>query len=484
MTLIKDLSPNEIWHYFDKITKIPRPSKHEEKIAQYLREFAQKHQLAIIEDKTGNIIIHKPATKGQEKTPTVILQSHMDMVCEKNSNVIHDFMTDPISTYVDGQWVKAKGTTLGADDGIGMAAQLAILASHNIAHGPLECLFTIDEETGLTGAFGLEEGLLKGSILINLDSEDDGEIFIGCAGGIDTIGTYEAKYEPVPKGYFAFKIKISGLTGGHSGDDINKGLANANKLMIRFLWDATEQLALRLASVNGGNLRNAIAREANAWAIVPTNHKEDVRVLLNCYTADVEEEFIKTEPNIKLELESAELPQNVFTETFQHQLLNSLYVMPHGAVAMSQTIPGMVETSTNLASIKTNDQEIIVSTSQRSSIESAKTDIAHIVESAFRLGGAKVQHSDGYPGWTPNPASNIVELTVDTYQSLFKHTPEVKAIHAGLECGLFLKKYPGLDMVSIGPTIKGAHSPEERLNIETVQRFWQHLMEILKKLSA
>src|SRR5690554_5580066 len=369
MTSIKELSPHKVWHYFHEITQIPRPSKHEEKMAAYILQFAKEFSLEAIQDKTGNILIRKEATKGRETVPTVILQSHMDMVCEKNSSSNHNFMTDPIETVIDGGWVKAKETTLGADDGIGMAAQLAILASQNLEHGPLEALFTVDEETGLTGAFGLDEDLLTGSILINLDSEDDGEIFIGCAGGIDTIGTYTPQYETTPSASFAFKISVSGLTGGHSGDDIIKGLGNANKILVRYLWNAQEELGLRVASLQGGNLRNAIAREAEAYAIVPTKNKEEVRVLLNYYLADLEEELGDLEPNLKIHLQSAEIPKEIFTISFQHKLLHALYAMPHGVMAMSQTIPGLVETSTNLASVKINENQIIVATSQRSSIK-------------------------------------------------------------------------------------------------------------------
>lgn len=483
MTSIKELSPQKVWHYFHAITQIPRPSKHEEKMAEYILQFAKEFNLEAIQDKTGNILIRKDATKGRESSPIVILQSHMDMVCEKDSHSNHNFMSDPIETVIDGDWVKAKETTLGADDGIGMAAQLAILASQDLQHGPLEALFTVDEETGLTGAFDLDETLLTGSVLINLDSEDNGEIFIGCAGGVDTIGTYTPQYETTPAASFAFKISVSGLTGGHSGDDIIKGLGNANKILVRFLWNAQEELGLRTTYLQGGNLRNAIAREAEAYAIVPNKNKEEIRVLLNCYLADLEDELGKLEPNLKIHLQSAKIPKEVFTISFQHQFLHALYSMPHGVMAMSQTIPGLVETSTNLASVKIKEKQIIVATSQRSSIESKKKDIANQVASLFRLSGADVNHTDGYPGWTPNAKSKIVTIAAEAYKSLFNEEPEIKAIHAGLECGLFLKKYPGLDMVSIGPTIKGAHSPNERLKISTVEKFWKHLVLILKTIS-
>ena len=475
----QDLQPAAIWHYFYEICQVPRPSKKEEQIIAYLLDFAQKHQLEAARDSTGNVLIKKQASKGFENRPVVVLQSHIDMVCEKNSHTRHDFLKDPIQPVIEGEWVKAKGTTLGADDGIGMAAQLAILASDNLSHGPLECLFTVDEESGLTGAFGLEQNFITGSTLINLDSEDEGEIFIGCAGGIDTVGQFTPQYEAPPKGSFAFKIKVSGLTGGHSGDDIHKEPGNAIKILTRYVWDATKQYQFRLSAFQGGNLRNAIAREASATGVVPVKYKEEVRVLLNFLIADLEEEFKNAEPGLKLHLESTELPEHVFTKDFHSSFVNTLYTLPHGVMAMSREIDGLVETSTNLASVKIADGNILISTSQRSSIESARNNIASMVVAAFTLGGATTKHSDGYPGWAPNTQSDLLRLSVASYKKLFKTDPQVKAIHAGLECGLFLKKYPGLDMISIGPTIKGAHSPDERLHIPTVTKFWDHLLDIL-----
>jgi dipeptidase D len=477
----QDLQPEAVWHYFYEICQVPRPSKKEAQIIAYLQDFAKKHHLEMAQDSAGNVLIKKRASIGYENRPIVVLQSHIDMVCEKNSNTNHDFLKDPIQPVIEGEWVKAKGTTLGADDGIGMAAQLALLASGNIPHGGLECLFTVDEETGLTGAFGLEPDFITGSALINLDSEDEGEIFIGCAGGIDTVGQFTPQYEAPPKGSFAFKVEVSGLTGGHSGDDIHKGHGNAIKILTRYMWDATQQLNFRLAAFQGGNLRNAIAREASATGIVPVKYKEDVRVLLNCFIADLEEELKDVEPGLKLHLESSELPDQVFTKDFHTSFVATLYTLPHGVMGMSREIEGLVETSTNLASVKRIDNHIVVSTSQRSSIESARNNIASMTEAAFSLGGASVKHSDGYPGWAPNTQSGLLKLSVASYKKLFKTEPQVKAIHAGLECGLFLKKYPALDMISIGPTIKGAHSPDERLSIPTVKKFWDHLLDILKQ---
>ncbi len=475
----QDLQPEAIWQYFYEICQVPRPSKQEGPIIAYLLDFAIKHQLEVAQDNTGNVLIRKKASKGYENRSVLVLQSHIDMVCEKNSSTTHDFLNDPIQPIIEGDWVKATGTTLGADDGIGMAAQLAILAADNISHGPLECLFTVDEETGLTGAFGLEPNFITGPTLINLDSEDEGEIFIGCAGGIDTVGQFTAHYEAPPKGSFAFKVEVSGLKGGHSGDDIHKGLGNAIKILIRYAWDASQQYQFRLASFQGGNLRNALAREASATGVVPLKYKEDVRVLLNCFIADLEEELKDVEPGLKLHLESTELPERVFTKDFHLAFTSTLYTIPHGVMSISREIDGLVETSTNLASVKSAGDHILVSTSQRSSTESARNNIASMVEAAFTLGGAVVKHSDGYPGWAPNTQSEILKLSVASYQKLFRAEPQVKAIHAGLECGLFLKKYPGLDMISIGPTIKSAHSPDERLYIPSVSKFWDHLLDLL-----
>ncbi len=479
----KSLLPASVWKYFHEICQIPRPSKKEEKIIEFLLNFAKKQNLKSKKDKAGNIVIKKTATKGFESLPIIVLQAHMDMVCEKNIEIKHDFDKDPIQAYIDGEWVKARGTTLGADDGIGMAVQLALLAAKDIKHGPLECLFTVDEETGLTGAFNLEADMFEGKILINLDSEDEGEIFIGCAGGIDTLGTFNIETEKSPKNSFAFNVNVSGLKGGHSGDDIHLGLANANKILIRFIKEASRKLSIKIANINGGNLRNAIAREAAALCVVPSGKKEDLAVLLNNFIADLEEEFGMIEANMKIKIESADVPEKVFSESFQNKVVNTLYAMPHGVISMSKTMPGLVETSTNLASIKTENNKVIVASSQRSSLESGKKDISSMVESVFLLGKANVKQENEYPGWTPKPSSNILKIAKQAYSKIFKQQAKVRAIHAGLECGLFLNKYPNLDMISIGPTIKGAHSPDERLEIDTVKKFWDFLLEILISVS-
>ena len=475
------LEPSSVWNNFYQITQIPRPSKKEEKIIAFLEAFSTKHQLDHKTDKAGNVLICKAATPGYENHKKIILQAHIDMVCEKNSDVVFNFETDAIKSYIDGDWIKAQGTTLGGDNGIGMAMMLAILESNNIQHPALECLFTVDEETGLTGAFALENNLLEGKTLINLDSEDDGVIFIGCAGGIDTTATLPYTPEISPEGYFAFTVTVKGLKGGHSGDDINKGLGNANKILNRYLWNINRKTDLRVHSFDGGNLRNAIPREATATVSVPYSEKENVRVELNHYIAEIERELGETEPAVQILLESDKLPATVLDKKTSNALLNVLYACPHGVKAMSKDMPGLVETSTNLASIKMKaDNTILITTSQRSSVESSKYDIAHQVEAVMTLAGATATHGDGYPGWKPNLKSDILKTAQQTYKALFDAEPSVRAIHAGLECGLFLEKYPHLDMISIGPQMYGVHSPDERLSISSTQKCWKWLLEILK----
>lgn len=482
--LFKDLQPEPVWHYFEQICRVPRPSKHEQKIIAYLLEFARMMSLEAVQDDAGNILIKKKASAGMENLKKVVLQSHLDMVGEKNSDKQHDFFNDPIKPVFDGGWVKADGTTLGADDGIGMAAQLALLASDDIPHGPLECLFTVDEETGMTGAFNLDPDFIEGSLLLNLDSEDEGELFIGCAGGIDTLARFDPSYEATPAGHIGVELKVSGLKGGHSGDDIHKGLGNANKILVRCLWLLEKQFDLKLAHIEGGNLRNAIAREARALGAVPSALKEEVRIAVNILVDDIEQELRHTDSGIRIILGSAALPEKVFSTGFQTSLLSGLYACPHGVMAMSMQIEGLVESSTNLASVKMQEEGVLVTTSQRSSVESAKIDVSNQVRCVFELAGAAVEQSEGYPGWEPDMKSELLQLAVVSYKKLFNVEPKVKAIHAGLECGLFLQKYPNMDMISLGPTIKGAHSPDERLDIESVQKFWDHLLDILKNLGT
>ena len=478
------MKPASVFHYFEEVCNVPRPSKKEGKIRAFLINFAREHGLEYKSDQAGNVLIRKEAVPGMEHCKTVVLQSHMDMVCEKNKDTQHNFDTDPIETYIDGEWLKAKGTTLGADNGIGVATELAVLAADDIQHGPLECLFTVDEETGLTGAFALEEGFMQGDILINLDSEDEGELFIGCAGGARTSAEFPFPTEQAPDGSFFFRLTVKGLTGGHSGDDINKGRANANKVLNRFLVDLMDRYDLRLAEIDGGNLHNAIPREAYAVCAVPMKDKESVRVDLNVCWPDSENEFAKTEPPLAIDLES-ETPRPVVMETAaMKRFLLALCAVHNGVYAMSQDIEGLVETSSNLASVKMKEGKLAVVTSQRSSILSQRKAMSQMVRAAFELGGATTDTGDGYPGWKPNPDSPVLKIAVESYQRLFGVTPKVKAIHAGLECGLFLEKYPSLDMVSFGPTLRGVHSPDERMLIPTVEKFWLHLLDVLAHIPA
>ena len=482
---IKDLKPELIWQIFDEITKVPRPSCHEEQIRAYLLEFAKKHDIAAKTDKCGNVVMSKAATPGHEDAPTVVLQAHMDMVCEKNSDVQHDFMKDPIETYIDGDWVKARGTTLGADNGIGVAAALAVMVDKTLVHGPVEALFTINEEIGLEGAQNLGKDMLTGTILINLDSEDDGEIFVGCAGGIDTTAVFRYRRSFSPENFKYMRVSVSGLLGGHSGGDIHLGRANANKVIARFIWECSQRWPIEVSSFDGGNLRNAIPREAHAVFGIQSEHEEAVKHALKKYAEDIRNEYKGVEPSMKLVIEPVERPEYCIDSETSLTLVRALYSAPHGVVSMSRDLEGLVETSTNLAAVKmVDDDKIRVTTSQRSSVESRKNDIAGQVEAHFQLAGAEVSHSDGYPGWAPNMESTIMRLSSEAYEELFGVKPAIKAIHAGLECGLFLSKYPKMDMVSFGPTMTGVHSPDEQLNIPTVEKFWRHLCRVLEKVAS
>lgn len=479
---IDQLKPERLWNYFLEICKIPHPSKKEGKIIQYLFDFGKTLGLETFKDEAGNLMIRKPGTPGNENLQSIILQGHVDMVCEKNTGTVHDFDNDPVIPWIDGEWVKAKGTTLGADDGIGIAAMLAILESKTIPHGPLECLFTIDEETGLTGAFGIKPGLLQSRILINLDSEDEGQLFIGCAGGADTTARFDLETEPVPDGSLAYKVSITGLKGGHSGDDINKGLGNAVKILNRFLWNATRDFYLAVSSIDAGNLRNAIAREGFSIVSIPREHKTGFENYAMQYQRMLEEELHTTEPHMRFAIESCALPETVLMPDLEFWLLNSLYACPHGVLEFSRDIPNFIETSTNLASVKFLADKIQITTSQRSSVESAKKEALDMVASVFNLAGAEVEQSTGYPGWKPNPDSMLLRLCVDSYRNLFQQEPQVLAIHAGLECGLIGAIYPGMDMISFGPTIKGAHSPDERLDVKSAVKFWDLLLNVLERI--
>ncbi len=482
---VKDLKPELIWKCFDEITKIPRPSCHEEQIRDFLLKFASDHDVAVRTDKVGNVVMSKPATPGHENAPTIILQSHMDMVAEKNNDTEHDFLKDPIATYVDGDWVKAKGTTLGADNGIGMAAAMAVMIDKTLVHGPVEALFTVNEEIGLEGAQNLGKDMITGSMLLNLDSEDDGEIFVGCAGGIDTTATFTYRRSFTPENFKYMRVSVNGLLGGHSGSDINLGRANANKLIARFIWECSQSWDITVCSFEGGNLRNAIPREAYAVFGIHSDHKEALMHHLNKYAAEIRNEYDGIEPSMDFRIEETERPEYCLDSATSIALIRAIYSAPHGVYSMSRDIEGLVETSTNLASVKhVGEDKIVVTTSQRSSVESRKNDMAGQVEAHFQLAGAEVTHSDGYPGWAPNMNSAIMKITADAYEELFGVKPAIKAIHAGLECGLFLSKYPRLDMVSFGPTMTGVHSPDEKLNIPTVEKFWRHLCRVLEKVAA
>lgn len=480
---ITDLEPKRLWKQFHDICQVPRPSKKEAKMIAFLQNFGAEHGLDTATDAAGNVLIRKAATPGYENKPTIVLQSHMDMVCEKNSDTPHNFDTDPIDAYIDGDWVRAHGTTLGGDDGIGCATELAILASNDLKHPALECLFTVDEETGLTGAFALDANLLKGQLLINLDSEDDGQFFIGCAGGIDTTVTFDYKPETMPEGLYYFEIKVNGLRGGHSGGDIHLGRGNANKVLNRFMWRVMQATDLRVAEVNGGNLRNAIAREARAVCAVPVQYRDTLASELNKYQAELSRELAVADPDVHIEINTVERPATAIDCCTAKSLILALYACPHGVIRMSDELEGIVETSTNLAAVKMQPgNQILVTTSQRSLTDSAKRDIATQVETVFTLAGAKATHGDGYPGWKPNPHSKIANALADTYKKLFNREPQILAIHAGLECGLFLEKYPNLDMVSVGPTMIGVHSPDEKLNIPAVQDFWKMIVYVLENI--
>ncbi|MDR1671173.1 MAG: aminoacyl-histidine dipeptidase [Alistipes sp.] len=485
---MRRLEPRAVWEIFDEITKIPRPSKKEEKIVAWLVDFATRHGLEYRRDAINNIVILKPASRGMEYRPTVVLQNHVDMVCERSADARNasgqplDFENDPIETYVADGWVRARGTTLGADNGLGMALALALLTDPDAVHGPVEALFTVDEETGLTGAFELGEGMITGRYLINLDSEDEGEVFISCAGGIDTLAYFDYTLEPAPDGFSFFEIAVSGLLGGHSGDDIEKGRGNANKILSRVLWKGLSGYDLRLVTIDGGNLRNAIPREARAVVAVPDGRANDFADFMAGFADDMAAELAHSDAGVKVSLAKAPAAGKIMDTDTTRRLVGALIGVVNGPQAMSFAVPGLVETSTNLASVKVDGNRIVVTTSQRSSVESAKRAVAAEVEAVFTLAGARVDHSDGYPGWAPNPDSHLLEVTKNAYERLFGTPIKVRAIHAGLECGLFLEKFPHLDMVSTGPTILGAHSPDERLEIATVDKSWRLLLEILKTL--
>lgn len=482
MKITEGLEPKLVWNYFEEITKVPRPSKKEEKILAYLVDFANKNGLVYKRDDIGNIVIIREPSKGKESSETIILQSHVDMVCEKNSDVVIDFENDPIDIYIDNGWMKAHGTTLGADCGIGMAMAMALLTDDTIISPRIEALFTVDEETGLTGAFELGENMLTGKYFINLDSEDEGEIYIGCAGGVDTLANFTFKREPIESGKMCLMVSVAGLSGGHSGDDINKNLGNSNIILCRFLSNVYENINYKVISISGGNLRNAIPREAEALIAIDPKDFESLKESLLKFEKIVKNEHIVSEPNLKLSIKEMACSGEVIEDKVAMSVIKAVVSVPNGVQAMSQQIEGFVETSTNLASIKIVGSDIEIVTSQRSSIESKKIFVASQLNKLFSSYGGVVRHSDGYPGWTPVPTSILLDKFKKEYRDIFVNEIEVKVIHAGLECGLILKKYPNLEMVSVGPTLRGVHSPDERLEIKTVSMCWKLIVGVIENI--
>ena len=479
-----DLKPASVFAEFAKINTIPRPSKHEEKMIEYLKSWGERHGLDTKVDETGNVIIRKGATPGMENRKTVILQSHMDMVCDKLVDVEFDFDKDAIKTYVDGEWLTAEGTTLGADDGIGCAIELAILASDDIEHGPIECVFTRDEETGLTGAEGMKAGFMTGDYLINLDSEDEGEIFVSCAGGRNTTAQFTFKREAAPQGSFFLKGSIKGLVGGHSGDDINKKRANAIKILARFVQQTMKRSeGVQLAQFHSGKLHNAIPRDGYFVIAVPNDVKENVRADWNVFAVDVQDEFHVTDPQMVWFMESTEA-EPVIEPAVAKKFIWAVQAVDNGiyAICQDEALGGMVETSSNLASIHTTETTIDILSSQRSNVMSNLDNMCATVGAAFELAGAEVVSGDGYPAWKMKADSKLTEIVVESYKKLFKKEPVVRGIHAGLECGLFSERYPNLDMVSFGPTLRFVHTPDERLLIPTVQMVWDHLLDVLRNI--
>ena len=481
-----ELKPTAVFEEFAKINQIPRPSKREEKMIAYLKEWGESHGLDTKVDETGNVIIRKGATKGMENRKTTILQSHMDMVCDKLVDYEIDFDKDPIKTYVDGEWLTAEGTTLGADDGIGCAMELALLASDDIEHGPIECVFTRDEETGLSGAEGMKAGFMTGDFLINLDSEDEGEIFVSCAGGRNTSAKFTFQRENAPAGSFFLRAQLKGLVGGHSGDDINKQRANAIKLLGRFLFAEMQKYeGIRLAQFNSGKLHNAIPRDGMFVIAVPNELKENVKADWNIFASDVEEEFHVTDTQMVWTMESTDA-EPVIEAQVARNFIFALQAVDNGIYAICQDpeLNGMVETSSNIASIKTLENEIDILSSQRSNVMSNLDNMCATIEACFALAGAEVKHSDGYPAWKMRAHSELQKIVRESYVKLFGKEPIMRGIHAGLECGLFSERYPNLDMVSFGPTLRFVHTPDERLHIPTVQMVWDHLLDVLKNIPA
>jgi dipeptidase D len=479
---ILQLNPKALWKNFHSLTQIPRPSKKEDQVREFIFNFGKNLGLETIQDEVGNVIIRKPATPGMENRKGVILQGHLDMVPQKNSDKVHDFEKDPIETVVDGEWVRANGTTLGADNGMGVAAAMSVLEATDMQHGPIEALFTSDEETGMTGATGLKAGVLKGDILVNMDSEDEGELYIGCAGGTNGNITFIYKEQPVTGDFTGYKINVTGLKGGHSGVDIHLGRGNANKIMNRILYHGFRKHGLLVATIDGGSLRNAIPRESFAHVAIPS---ANVKAFLECLegrTAKIKNELSAVEPTLKIEAIPADIPAAVIDPAVLVNCMNAIYACPNGVMRMSNEMIGLVETSNNLAIVKAEKGSIKISNLLRSSVDSAKDDLQQMIKSVFDLAGAESVFDGSYPGWKPNPASPILKTMQDVYANKYGNIPEIKAIHAGLECGILGGAYPNWDMISFGPTIRFPHSPDEKVNIATVQKFWDFLVETLKNI--
>lgn len=479
---IKSLQPQALWENFYAITQIPHPSGVEEQIRDFVFNFGESLGLQTKKDKIGNILISKPATPGMEDRKGIVLQGHLDMVPQKNSDKVHDFAKDPIEAFIDGDWVTANGTTLGADNGIGVAAAMAILQSKDLKHGPIEALFTATEETGMDGAFGLKPGWIDGDILLNLDSEDEGELYVGCAGGVDVNVEMEYDQLIIPEDVAAYELNVSGLKGGHSGMDIVLGRANANKLLVRFLRMATRSLGVQVGEIVGGSLRNAIPREAVATIVLPQDLQDDLKAEVEAYEAIYKQEYSVTEPDLSFKLERAEMPKSIMEEVVLDDMLDAIYACPNGVERMSDAMPGLVETSSNLASVKAQDGLVEVCCLLRSSVDSAKDELAERIESVFTLASATVSSDGAYPGWKPNLDSPILKTAQQVYEQKWGKIPEVKAIHAGLECGLLGAVYPEWDMLSFGPTIRFPHSPDEKVNIASVEKFWEFLVLTLENV--
>ncbi|EPB4365322.1 cytosol nonspecific dipeptidase [Enterobacter hormaechei] len=482
MSELSQLSPQPLWDIFAKICSIPHPSYHEEQLAEHIMGWAKEKGLHAERDQVGNILIRKPATAGMENRKPVVLQAHLDMVPQKNNDTVHDFTKDPIQPYIDGEWVKARGTTLGADNGIGMASALAVLADDSVEHGPLEVLLTMTEEAGMDGAFGLQANWLQADILINTDSEEEGEIYMGCAGGIDFISTLPLSREAIPAGFETFKLTLKGLKGGHSGGDIHLGLGNANKLLARFLADHAAELDLRLVDFNGGTLRNAIPREAFATVAVSAAKADELKNLSSGYLEILKNELSAKEKNLTVVLESVTTDKAALTAQSRDTFVQLLNATPNGVIRNSDVAKGVVETSLNVGVVTMGDDSAEIICLIRSLIDSGKEYVVSMLESLGTLAGAKTSAKGSYPGWQPDASSPVMALVRETYQRLFNSTPNIQVIHAGLECGLFKKPYPDMDMVSIGPTITGPHSPDEQVHIESVGHYWTLLTELLKAI--